>query len=216
MKRFEQYAYYLLIGIISFVSLAFLPMLTSSFDVGYELPKTAAAWGLWAGSRAAVSILNILIFHCFVKQGNVNTKNDQNRLEAEKILSIITEEEEYKPRSPKKFFSGEYLKKLPFILFSTALSLVAFGDAILRFDPITFLSYLFTVIMAIVFGVLEMFKVEEYYKVEMLKYAKNHALELEKEKVEKEYDEIKKTQQSANKCATIDFNDIKYIGNSKK
>lgn len=216
MKRFEQYAYYLLIGIISFVSLAFLPMLTSSFDVGYELPKTAAAWGLWAGSRAAVSILNILIFHCFVKQGNVNTKNDPNRLEAEKILSIITEEEEYKPKSPKKFFSGEYLKKLPFILFSTALSLVAFGDAILRFDPITFCSYLFTVIMAIVFGVLEMFKVEEYYKVEMLKYAKNHALELEKEKVEKEYEEIKKTQKSENQRAIIDFNDIKYIGNSKK
>ena len=216
MKKFEQYAYYLLIGIISFVSLAFLPMLTSSFDVGYELPKTAAAWGLWAGSRAAVSILNILIFHCFVKQGNVNTKNDPNRLEAEKILSIIMEEEEYRPRSPKKFFSGEYLKKLPFILFSTALSLLAFGDAILKFDPITFLSYLFTVVMAIVFGVLEMFKVEEYYKVEMLKYAKNHALELEKEKVEKEYDEIKKTQKIANKCETIDFNDIKYIGNTKK
>ena len=61
-----------------------------------------------------------------------------------------------------------------------------------------------------------MFKVEEYYKVEMLKYAKNHALELEKEKVEKEYDEINKTQQSAKKCTTIDFTDIKYIGNSKK
>ena len=70
--------------------------------------------------------------------------------------------------------------------------------------------------MAIVWGVLEMFKVEEYYKVEMLKYAKNHALELEKEKVEKEYDEIKKMKHSANKCITIDFNDIKYIGNSKK
>ena len=107
MKRFEQYAYYLLIGIISFVSLAFLPMLTSSFDVGYELPKTKAAWLLWAGSRAAVSILNILIFHCFVKQGDVNTKNDPNRLEAEKILSIVTEEEEYKPKSPKKFLFGE-------------------------------------------------------------------------------------------------------------
>ena len=214
MKRFEQYAYYLLIGIISFVSLAFLPMLTSSFDVGYELPKTAAAWGLWAGSRAAVSILNILIFHCFVKQGNVNTKNEPNRIEAEKILSIVTEEEEYKPKSPQKFLFGEYLKKVPSILFSTTL--VAFGDAILKFDPITFLSYLFTVIMAIVFGILEMFKVEEYYKVEMLKYAKNHALELEKEKVEKEYDDIKKTQHSANKCTTIDFNDIKYIGNSKK
>lgn len=216
MKKFEQYAYYLLIGIISFVSLSFLPMLTSSFDVGYELPKTKAAWLLWAGSRAAVSILNILIFHCFVKQGNVNTKNDPNRLEAEKILSIITEEEEYKPKSPKKFFFGEYSKKAPMILFSTAISLVAFGDSILRFDPITFLSYLFTVIMAIVFGVLEMFKVEEYYKVEMLKYAKNHALEIEKEKVEKEYDDIKKTQQRANKCTTIDFNDIKYIGNAKK
>ena len=216
MKRFEQYAYYLLIGIISFVSLAFLPMLTSSFDVGYELPKTKAAWLLWAGSRAAVSILNILIFHCFVKQGNVNTKNDPNRLEAEKILSIVTEEEEYKPKSPKEFLFGEYSKKVPSILFSTALSLVAFGEAILKFDPVTFLSYLFTVIMAIVWGILEMFKVEEYYKVEMLKYAKNHALELEKEKVEKEYDEIKKTQQNANKCATIDFNDIKYIGNSKK
>lgn len=216
MKKFEQYAYYLLIGVISFVSLAFLPMLTSSFDVGYELPKTKAAWLLWAGSRAAVSILNILIFHCFVKQGDVNTKNDSNRIEAEKILLIVTEEEEYKPKSPKKFLFSEYSKKVPSILFSTALSLVAFGEAILKFDPVTFLSYLFTVIMAIVFGVLEMFKVEEYYKAEMLKYAKNHALELEKEKVEKEYDEIKKTQQSANKCVTIDFNDIKYIGNSKK
>ena len=35
-------------------------------------------------------------------------------------------------------------------------------------------------------------------------------------KDEKEYDEIKKTQQNEHKRTTIDFNDIQYIGNSKK
>lgn len=170
MDKIKQGIYYILIAIMSFIALAFLPMLGSSIDVGWEFPQSTAAWMLWAGTRLAVSLLNVLIFHCFVKQGDLNTRKNQNRIDAEKKLNCL-KNKEHAPISPTYFFHKEYGKKIPMLFFSTILSLIAFGPAILTFDLITFTTYLTTTIMAVVFGILEMRKVEDYYIEGLLKYA---------------------------------------------
>ena len=76
-----------------------------------------------------------------------------------------------KPRSPKQFFTREYgIKGANTFVFS-ALSVVALTNAILCFDWISFISYLLTLIMGIVWGVLEMKKVETFWIDEYYAYA---------------------------------------------
>lgn len=212
LRQVKENAYYFLIGIISFISVAFLPMLNSEVDAGFNFPETTAAWFLWAGSRAAISLLNILIFHCFVKQGDMNTRNNQNRLEAERILMIFREEQIKLAASPKQFFAKEYSKKIPTILLSTALSLFSFGSALLSFDLTTFTTYLFTCVVALVFGVIEMFKVEEYFEKEYLLYAKRKQSELDEQKKE----EALKTENCKKIAkAAVNITDFKYLGKEK-
>lgn len=177
-EKAKQYIYYFLIGIMSFIALAFLPMLGSSVKTGWALPQTSAGWALWIMSRISVSSLNVLIFHCFVKQGDLNTKTNASRLLAEEKLRLLDKRSNKAPLSPHQFFRREYGKKIPVIFTTTALSLIAFGPAILIFDIVVFVSYLATVIMALVFGILEMKKVEAYYTEGLLNYA------LYREKVE--------------------------------
>lgn len=211
-KKFKDNAYYCLIGIISFISVVFLPMLNSEIDVEYKLPESSAAWCLWIGTRVAISLLNVLIFHCFVRQGDTNTKNNANRLQAEQILMIFKEEKIMLAQSPKKFFATEYSKKIPTILLSTALSLFAFGQAIMSFDLVTFTTYLFTCVTSLIFGVLEMFKVEDYYEKEYLLYAKRKQAELEKEREEKAKEELKAENCKKIAKSAVNITDFRYLG----
>lgn len=172
MKVFKQYTYYMLIGLASFIALVFLPLLSSEIEAGFDLPQTSTAWIIWISSRVAASLLNMLIYHCFIRQGDLNTKNNEERRRAEAILNESRENKGEIPLSPKRFFIREYTRKLPSIFLMTALTLIAFGPAILRFDLVVFASYLGTTIMAIICGILEMKKVETYYTEELIKYAK--------------------------------------------
>jgi len=53
-------------------------------------------------------------------------------------------------------------------------------QAVLTWDALTFLTYLFTILMGIVFGVLEMAKVESYLTNDLLMYARKTSREAEK------------------------------------
>ena len=173
VDKIRQYLYYILIGILSFLALSFLPLIGgSSGSLGWGFPTTAAAWVVWISSRVACSTLNVLIFHCFIKQGDTNTKNDPTRLEAEDILNAHKGKKEKIPLSPHKFFVRAYGRKVPTVFLFSILSLVAFGPILLVFNITAFLAYLFTIIMALVFGVLEMKRVEAYYTEDMIKYAR--------------------------------------------
>lgn len=173
MDKIRQYIYYTLIGVLSFLALAFLPLVGSSqVGLGWGFPDTTAGWIVWAASRVAVSVLNVLIFHCFVRQGDLNTQDNEDRKEAEKILNKINQKKSKTPISPTKFFAKEYGKKVPSIFIMSIVSLIAFGPIFLVFDVAVFLAYLFTVIMSIIFGILEMKKVERYFIRGLLKYAK--------------------------------------------
>lgn len=171
MDKVRQYLYYILIGVISFLALAFLPMLGSSQDISWGLPQTSAAWAVWIMSRVAASVLNVLIYHCFIRQGDLNTRQNEDRQKAEKMLNKLDKNKEKKPIGPAKFLARQYIRKVPMIAASTFLSLLAFGPALLVFDFVVLIAYLFSVIISIVFGILEMKHVEEYYTVGLLEYA---------------------------------------------
>lgn len=161
--------YYGLIFVISFIALVIMPLFSSDADIGFNFPKSPAGWLFWGVTRAIISGLNVLLFHCFVKQGDLNTQDNKDRVEAEKRLAISTKKE-YIPQSPKEFFRKEYVHKVPKLLLGTALSLVALGPVILRYDFATFLTYVTVVLGGVIFGVLEMRKVETYYTKELPKY----------------------------------------------
>lgn len=180
---YKMYLYYGLVFLLSLCMLIFLPMLGSTGELGYNLPQTKIGWIVFVVTKTVVAVINLLIFHCFICQAKLNIKDDPRFIEANTILGKLRRE--VLPRSPKRFFAKEYgVKGTTTFLFS-ALSVVALTNAILCFDWIAFLTYVLTLIMGIIFGVLEMKKVEMFWTEEYLAYAQ-HRLKLSME--EKQHD----------------------------
>ena len=175
------YIYYGLIFLLSLCMLIFLPMIGSTQDIGYNLPNTKIGWIVFIVTKSVVAVINVLIFHCFICQAKVNVKDDPNYVEANEILGKL--KKEVKPRSPKQFFTKEYSVKGTTTFIFSALSVVALTNAILTFDAIAFISYLLTLIMGTVFGIIEMKKVELFWTEEYHEYALNFASEAVKYEV---------------------------------
>lgn len=166
----HQYTYYVIIGIASLFALIFLPMLGSEVGLGFDVPNTTVGWIVFATTKAIVAFLNVLIFHSFKMQAIVNVKDDENYKKANEILSRI-KTKEYNPRSPVRYQSQSYMRKGTTIFLSTAAATIALTQAIMTFDYVTMFTYLFTIVMGIVFGIMTMFKDEEYWTHEYLDYA---------------------------------------------
>ena len=166
----EQYLYYTIIFISSLIVLVFLPMVGSVAGVGFSFPSTKLGWAIYIITKVFVASFNLLIFHCFIKQGKVNARNDEHYLLACKKQNVIDHKRNTEPRSPKKFLSGEYSKKGVTIFVCTCISLVVLTQAILTFDWMALITYLVTVVMGVVFGVMEMVKVTNYWKTEYVLY----------------------------------------------
>lgn len=113
--------------------------------------------------KVLVAIINVLIFYSFLSQGKVNIKDDKRYLEAIELLKQVQRhQKQLKPRSPKKYLGGVWGTKGVTLFITSALSAMVLSEALLVFDLATFLSYVFTVLLAIVFGFLQMLKTEEY------------------------------------------------------
>ena len=70
------------------------------------------------------------------------------------------------------------------------MSVVAFGQAILSYDWVSMLSMLFTIVMGIIFGIMQMKKAETYWTTEYYAYAlKQQKLEQEEIKEEEKQEE---------------------------
>lgn len=167
----KQYTYYIIIGIVSLFSLVFLPLLSSSVDAGWNYPSDSVGRVIWWTTKISVSILNVIIFHSFMQQAKVNIAKDPKYIEANEMLSRIRIKI-YKPRSPQKWNAEQYSTKGVMILIMTLLGLIAFTQAILTFDYVSMFSYLFTIVMGIIFGLLQMKKAELYWTTEYYDYAK--------------------------------------------
>ena len=169
-EKAKQNMYYILIGIISFISVAFLPMVGSTVGLGWKLPDTPTGWVVWAISRLIIATINVLIFYSFMEQAKLNVTKDPHYIEATEILRKA-KKADHTPRSPRKWQALQYGKRGTKIFISSALSVVALGQAILSFDWVSMLAFIFTIAMGIVFGVLQMKKAEAYWTDEFYRYA---------------------------------------------
>ena len=170
MDKVKQYLYYFIIGIISLIALMFLPMLGTSVGLAWNIPNTTVGWIVWVVTKLIVAVINILIFHCFMCQAKVNIKDNDNYKKARDIL-INQKVKEVLPKSPHRWNIEQYGKKGITIFLASALSTVALTQALLTFDWVSMLTYLFTIIMGLIFGILQMKTAEEYWTSEYLEYA---------------------------------------------
>lgn len=193
-KILDLYLYYILVGILSFVALVFLPFFGSEVGMGFTFPTTPAGWIVYIVQQALMSLVNILIFHSFVCQSYVNVKDNPNYLKAKEILNSFTDKE-YIPLTLQQFNRKEYGKKGVAIFVGTLLGGFALTQAILSYDYIRMLAYLFTIIFGVIFGIYEMKKYEEYLTDEYLLSAlyqqkKKTEEEMAKERHEEEVTEL--------------------------
>ena len=148
----------------------FLPMLGTTVGLSWNIPNTVVGWIVWVVTKLIVAVINILIFHCFMCQAKVNIKDNENYKRAKSIL-ISQKVKEVQPKSPHKWNLEQYSKKGVTIFIASALSTVALTQALLTFDWVSMLTYLFTIIMGLIFGILQMKTAEEYWTSEYLEYA---------------------------------------------
>lgn len=176
--EFKRYLYYGLVGVISFIILVFLPMLGSETDIGFQFPNTTSGWFIYVLSKLIVSIMNVLIFYCFMEQAKVNVKDDEKFKKANEILEKIFDKK-YLPRSPRTWNTQQYSTKAVSIFLTTLMSAFVFTNAILTYDWVTALTYIFTLIFGLIFGVLQMKSAEKYWTNEYYQYALMRQEELE-------------------------------------
>lgn len=167
----DNYIYYFVIGIVSFLSVSFLPFIGSSADLGFVLPQTKAGWVVWVTVRVLIAIINVVIFYSFMEQAKLNIKDNSNYLEANKILSSIKDKDKRKPRGPNKWNKQQYSKKGTSIFLGSFLATIALTQAILTYDWVSMLSYIFTIIMGLIFGIMQMKSAERYWTIEYYEYA---------------------------------------------
>lgn len=170
MEKAKLYMYYFMIVIVSLIALIFFPMLGSTVGLNWAIPNTTVGWIVWVTIKVLVAILNVIIFHCFMCQAKTNVKDNSQYIEARKILKSLDKKETI-PMAPNKWVARQYKRKGGAIGFMTAASTVALSQAILTFDWVAMLTYLFTIMMGVIFGILQMKSAEEYWTEEFYEYA---------------------------------------------
>ena len=192
----KQGMYYIIIAVISFISVVFLPMLGSTLGLGWKIPDTTAGWVVWGASRAIVATINVLLFHSFMEQAKLNIKDDEHYKEARDIL-VKVKKKEHKPKSPAQWNAAQYGKKGVSLFLASAMSVVAIGQAVLSYEWTTALAYLFTLSMGIIFGIMQMKKAESYWTTEYYEYALMKKRMEEEQQIAEQSEQTEKTEENA-------------------
>ena len=195
-QSLKQGMYYIIIAVISFISVVFLPMLGSTLGLGWKLPDTTAGWVVWGASRAIVATINVLLFHSFMEQAKLNIKDDEHYKEARDIL-VKVKKKEHKPKSPAQWNAAQYGKKGVSLFLASAMSVVAIGQAVLSYEWSTALAYLFTLGMGIIFGIMQMKKAENYWTTEYYEYALMKKHMEEEQQIAEQSEQTDKTEENA-------------------
>lgn len=174
-EKINQNYYYILVAVISALALFVFPLLGSAPGLALNLPDTVAGWIVFATTRVAVGVLNMLIFHCFVKQGRINIMNDPRYTNArDKGLSlsidVIKEADEKPARSPRQYYKEIYGKKSITVFATSLFSAFALTQAVLTFDWASMLTYFATILGGVIFGILQMKETENFWTREYERY----------------------------------------------
>ena len=170
-KGVQDYLYYFMIAIVSLFAMFLIPCCGSTVGMEWNFPNSVVGWIVFITSKLTVAIVNILIFHGFIKQSRINIRDNPSYLEAMKILNDVGRKT-YTPRSLAEINKKEYGHKMITIFVSSMFSAFSFSQAILTFAITSLISYRITVLFGIIFGLLEMKKYEDYYTHEFVDYAK--------------------------------------------
>ena len=192
----KQGMYYIIIAVISLISVVFLPMLGSTLGLGWKIPDTTAGWVVWGASRAIVATINVLLFHSFMEQAKLNIKDNEHYKEAQDIL-VKVKKKEHKPKSPAQWNAAQYGKKGVSLFLASAMSVVAIGQAVLSYEWATALAYLFTLGMGIIFGIMQMKKAENYWTTEYYEYALMKKRMEEEQQIAEQSEQTQKTEENA-------------------
>ena len=165
-EKFSLNFYYCLIFLLSLLVMTVAPMFTpnANTDLGITaiFPHSVIGWAIYVCTKVFVAVVNLLLFHCFVKQAKLNIKDNEKYIAACKIYDMY-HPKEYNPRGPKQYFGQLYRKKGIMIFLTSMLSAVVLTNAILSFDVTAFITYSMTIAMGIIFGILKMKEVEAYW-----------------------------------------------------
>lgn len=165
-EKFSLNFYYCLIFLLSLLVMTVAPMFTPSAntDLGISaiFPHSVIGWAIYVCTKVFVGVVNLLLFHCFVKQAKINIKDNEKYIAACKIYEMY-HPREYNPRGPKQYFGQLYRRKGIMIALASMLSAVVFTNAFLSFDATAFVTYCMTIVMGLVFGILKMKEVEAYW-----------------------------------------------------
>ena len=172
----SMYRNYIIIGILSILAVFFLPMLGSTAGLKFNIPDTVAGWTVYIITKLCIVTINILIFDQFMKRAKINVRENEYFKKAEEIL--FEKEDEEDPLPAEFYIKKMYKSKMATTVIFTILGVFGFTNAILTFDWISMLSYIFTIVMALVFGWISMAEAENIWIEKHYKYA----LKLKKEK----------------------------------
>lgn len=168
--QLNQHIYYVLIFLLSAIALFVAPLFGSNLGLTLAFPQTKAAWVVYVTVKLFVAMINVLLFHCFVRQAKLNIKDDPRFKEAQRIMGKLRQTVQH-ARSPHTYFGQLYRRKGTTIFATTLLSAVVLTNAILTWDITSLITYATTVVMGLIFGILKMKDVEVYWTEEYYVFA---------------------------------------------
>lgn len=163
--------WYGVIAILSIAVLVLFPMIGSGLPLSATFPDTPVGWAIYIFSKLAVAAINICIFHSFMEQGKLNVSGYWKKLMADEILHKIKQLQAKIPLSPEEWLKKEYTTKGISIAITSILSCIVLSQVILSFDITIFISFLLTLLIGLVFGVMQLFKSENFWSQDYYDYA---------------------------------------------
>lgn len=177
-EKWKIYQNYVIIAILSLISVFFLPMLGSEVGIGFNVPNTIAGWIVYILTKLCIIVINILTLDQFIKQAKVNVRDNDKFVTANDYFCGKEIYEEL--QTPKEFLGGIYKKKMIKTTICSILGVFGLTQAILVFDWVSMLTYMFTVVFGLIFGWItmnecEIYWTETYYKLYLKEKEKRDA-----------------------------------------
>lgn len=163
--------WYGVIGLASLITLVIFPMIGSDLPLQLILPDTAIGWIIYIFTKLAVAGLNMFIFHSFMQQGKQNVSGYWKKLMADEILHKVKQQKEVVPLSPEEWQAREYRNKGISLGITSVLGCVILSQVVLSFDVIIFISYILTLAIGLIFGLLQLGKSEQFWSLDYFDYA---------------------------------------------
>lgn len=173
MKLLNENRNYIIIALLSCAAVFFLPMLGSSVGMALLIPDTFAGWAVYLITKLCIVIINLLIFDQFMKRAKINASSNSLFQEAERIMrDLIGEEKDEEPAPAQFYIKKMYRSKMLSTAIFTILGVFGFTNAVLTFDWVSMLSYLFTIMMGLIYGWAAMADAEQIWIEKHYTYAK--------------------------------------------